>query len=396
MNDSSSSATRIIVGSDTERKLTRPGQWYNAGSRLRGTRTMPYAYWGCVWVRVRENQHRERTPSGVVSWTERVERESEWRNSRETEGRPKDAVERWKRDSDAQMNRQNTQESSQMMRTERSIRSLREGRMIILFNSSRLQRDCILWSHSSILSDESATIRVNVWLQTKSKKQRQIQSTNILGYLHRTFQSSGLIFLCLQFVFHCHLWAFLLSSRYKIRLPGDFFDQGQRLLEGSRVQSRFRGTRTMPYTVWAAGLVTPFVTPALTHIPIEVVIVRVREHPHEERTPSGLVSWTAAERDAAGIVSRSERKKEIEGGRRGTVQSRKRWTDKLSSSLSKCWELSAQSGQLARRESGFCSTRQFFKEIAILWRNWSILNDEARTTVQILSRDTVECKNNCR
>ena len=66
----------------------------------------------------------------------------EWRNSKEAKGRPKDAVERWKRDRDAQMNRQNTQESSQMMRTERSIRSLREGRMIILFNSSRLQRDC--------------------------------------------------------------------------------------------------------------------------------------------------------------------------------------------------------------------------------------------------------------
>ena len=35
-----------------------------------------------------------------------------------------------------------------------------------------------------------------------------------------------------------------------------------------------------------------FVTPAPCHMPIEVVSVRVREHPHEERTPSGVVSWT--------------------------------------------------------------------------------------------------------
>ena len=39
-----------------------------------------------------------------------------------------------------------------------------------------------------------------------------------------------------------------------------------------------------------------FVTPAPCHMPIEVVSVRVREHPHEERTPSAVVSWTAEER----------------------------------------------------------------------------------------------------
>ena len=51
-------------------------------------------------------------------------------------------MERWKRDRDAQLNKQNIQESSQMLRTERSIRSVSNGRMIILFNSSTLQRDC--------------------------------------------------------------------------------------------------------------------------------------------------------------------------------------------------------------------------------------------------------------
>ena len=60
----------------------------------------------------------------------------------EVEGRPKGAVERWRRDMDAQMDRQDTQQSSPMLRTERSIRLVSEGRMIILFNSSTLRKDC--------------------------------------------------------------------------------------------------------------------------------------------------------------------------------------------------------------------------------------------------------------
>ena len=35
-----------------------------------------------------------------------------------------------------------------------------------------------------------------------------------------------------------------------------------------------------------------FVTPVLCHMSIEVVSVRVREHQHEERISSGVVSWT--------------------------------------------------------------------------------------------------------
>jgi hypothetical protein len=47
-------------------------------------------------------------------------------------------------------------------------------------------------------------------------------------------------------------------------------------------------------------------------MPVEVVSVRVREHPHEERTPSGVVFWAAT-----GIVTQNdERMKEFEGGRR--------------------------------------------------------------------------------
>ena len=67
--------------------------------------------------------------------------ESECKNSREAEGRPKGAVERWKKDMDAQMNRGDIHEPSQMLRTEHSIISVSKGIMIIHFSSSTLQRD---------------------------------------------------------------------------------------------------------------------------------------------------------------------------------------------------------------------------------------------------------------
>jgi hypothetical protein len=55
-------------------------------------------------------------------------------------------------------------------------------------------------------------------------------------------------------------------------------------------------------------------------MPIEVVSVRVREHQHLEGKPCGVVFWTAAGRDAAGIVRWKERMKEFEGGRRPTTR----------------------------------------------------------------------------
>ena len=48
--------------------------------------------------------------------------------------------------------------------------------------------------------------------------------------------------------------------------------------------------------LWATGLVTPFVTPALCHMPTEVASVRGREHLHRERMSSRIVSWTMQER----------------------------------------------------------------------------------------------------
>ena len=94
-----------------------------------------------------------------------------------------------------------------------------------------------------------------------------------------------------------------------------------------------------------------FVAPAPCHVPIEVVSVRVTEHPHEEGTPSGVVFWTAAGRDVAGILRRNERMKASEGGRRpnkGRSGTKKlsnrgreiemhRWSDTTALSLDRCW-----------------------------------------------------------
>ena len=109
-----------------------------------------YQLWLCECQNKRAPAYRERMYSGVVLWTgsyrdavvtlRQSERLQEF--SKEAEGRPKGAMERRKRDRDAQMDRQYTQESSQMLRTERSIRSVSKDRMIVLFNSSTIQRDC--------------------------------------------------------------------------------------------------------------------------------------------------------------------------------------------------------------------------------------------------------------
>ena len=55
-----------------------------------------------------------------------------------------------------------------------------------------------------------------------------------------------------------------------------------------------------------------FVALAPYHMPIEVVSVRVREHQHEERAPSGVVFGTGSGRDAVVIVRRNEKMKEFE------------------------------------------------------------------------------------
>ena len=113
-------------------------------------------------------------------------------------------------------------------------------------------------------------------------------------------------------VFDCHLPAFLLPSRYTISVAlRPFLIRAKDFLR-------------------VAKCYQDLVTPASSYIPTEAVSVRRREHQHWERTPSDVVSWTAPERDTAGIVRQNERMKEFEGGRRptkgrsGTMEERNR------------------------------------------------------------------------
>ena len=60
-----------------------------------------------------------------------------------------------------------------------------------------------------------------------------------------------------------------------------------------------------------------------------------------------------------------------------------RWTDSIFPSLSRWSPLRGKSCHLAREDWFFYSTRQFFKEIAILWKNSSIVNDDESITSRV-------------
>ena len=114
---------RLLEGSRVESRFrgtrTMPFTPVSCGTghSSRGTRTLPYAYWGgecqseraiawrenaffnCVLVRT------ERDTVGLARWSERMKKVGE------AEDRPKGAVERWKRDRDAQINRKTSVES---------------------------------------------------------------------------------------------------------------------------------------------------------------------------------------------------------------------------------------------------------------------------------------------
>ena len=55
------------------------------------------------------------------------------------------------------MNRLNSVESEQMLRTESSVRSVDKERMILLFDSQFFEEIAILWRHSSILNHDGST-----------------------------------------------------------------------------------------------------------------------------------------------------------------------------------------------------------------------------------------------
>ena len=108
-----------------------------------------------------------------------------------------------------------------------------------------------------------------------------------------------------------------------------FLDLAKDFLFYSRGQARSRGTRTMLYIPVGCGTAHSFSdTRIMPYTHWGSVSVKVREHQHRERTPSGVVFWTAAE-----AVRGNERIKEFEGGRRPTkrcsrtVAERQRCTD---------------------------------------------------------------------
>ena len=78
--------------------------------------------------------------------------------------------------------------------------------------------------------------------------------------------------------------------------------------------------------------------------------------------------------------------------RSGTVEERQGWTDNISKSLSKWSQQRGKSCHLVRKEWIFCSTRQFFKEIAIWWRDFSTLNHEWTASREQSRRSSTEEK----
>ena len=142
MNDSSSSTTLMIIGSDTERNSRRTGQGYNPRSGFRGTRTLPYAYWGgeCQSERALAFRGNPFWSCVLDSGRERYSRHSaaEWQNEGSFEGGRRPT--KGRSGTKAEMMRQNSQESEWILRTERSISSTRKERMIIPRNTSIMRR----------------------------------------------------------------------------------------------------------------------------------------------------------------------------------------------------------------------------------------------------------------
>ena len=126
--------------------------------------------------------------------------------------------------------------------------------MIILFNSSTLQRDCHLVEKFFNMSDKSTMNRVNVRL-TVEKQETETDSVNIhlqvpapcLPDIRILFCVFNSCFTVISKRFSCHL-------NRKFRLSSDPLDHGKRLHKSRRVQSRFHGTRTMPYTPVSCGI----------------------------------------------------------------------------------------------------------------------------------------------
>ena len=168
------------------------------------------------------------------------------------------------RDRDEEMSRQNWEECDQIIRTEVRVLSVFWEKIIWLWNSDG--RIAILLRSSSMLNQQS-TKKVNGWTEIGGKQTE-----------------------------------FIVNRRQMTRT-------NQQQDNDTPLDQNLVAPALCHIPLWAAGLVTPFLTPAPSHNLIERVSVRVTEHQHEERRTSIVVSWTErVERDRDEEMSRQNRK----------------------------------------------------------------------------------------
>ena len=119
-------------------------------------------------------------------------------------------------------------------------------------------------------------------------------------------------------------------------------------------------------------------------MPVELVSLRVRKHPHEERTPSGVVSWTErvkrVNERVRGRPKADQRAQwnQVELCNWAWETEMKRWADEIGKSVIKHSELRHESFSFLRKNG--LSLEFWAEEIATLLENPSILNQQSTRT----------------
>ena len=183
-----------------------------------------------VSVRVREHKHKERAPSGVVSWT--VE-EKQGRTDKHTK-----YPRVWAND--------HSWEANQVIlqgKNDSSIQLGNSSRRLSFFGGI-LQ----FWTTTNQQRPEST-----FEFRGKARNSDRFEELTFTGNQNIPFHSSGFIFLSLIRIWFTSLSVFLIIQMEILGWVETFFDLGKRLWSPRRVQSRFRGTRTMPYTPVSCG-----------------------------------------------------------------------------------------------------------------------------------------------
>ena len=137
------------------------------------------------------------------------------------------------------------------------------------------------------------------------------------------------------FVSHIRVWLSSLRVSLSIQIEiwdwvEAFFGQGKRLRQGGRVESRFRGTRTIQYAYWGGEC-------------------------QSERAPA----WR--ENAFLGLclgLTDSQRYSMYSGRVNSRDIETQRWREKTAKSLSSCWELRAKSSHFSLKEWWFTSIFQ--------------------------------------